>query len=107
MIAVFITLTDIIGMVLVFFGLDDFLILDAITSPIIAVYSISRKGGGWYNIVAGLLELIPYVGALPIRTIGFFLSLKGSPDKSQTPGADQDIKIKKPKGTIAAPQTSK
>ncbi len=95
----FIALTDALGILLVFFGLDDFLILDILTWPASALYFLyNGRSGSWYNTAANMLELIPYVGALPIRTVGFFLGLNSG--KKLPLSAVQDIKIRKPKGTI-------
>ncbi len=107
LIGAFIALTDAIGILLAFFGLDDFLVLDVITWPLTAIYFIYNKRGGWYNTAANLLELIPYVGALPIRTVGFLLGLKNGPKQDEAANAGQNVVVKKPKGTIAAPPTIK
>ena len=98
LLASFVALTDAIGVLLGLFGLDDFLILDIITWPVSVIYFTFNKGGGWYNLAANMLELIPYVGALPIRTAGFLMGLNSS--KTKPPDAPESIKIKKPKGTI-------
>ena len=66
----YIALTDIIGLIIVFFGLDDFWILDLLTFPITQLYFRMKGIGAEYDLSMNLLELIPYVGALPLRTIG-------------------------------------
>lgn len=67
----YIGLTDAVGLILVLFGLDDFFILDIMTFPVTQLYfrmkGISKAG---YDVAANLAELVPYIGALPIRTFG-------------------------------------
>lgn len=71
---VYIGATDIIGILLVFFGLDDFFILDILTFPVTQIYfRLKKVNKAGYDLVCNLLELIPYLGALPIRTLGVAL----------------------------------
>lgn len=87
----FVVFTDIVGIVLFFFGLDDFFILDIITLPITVFYFIMKGARGEYNLVANLLEIIPYLGAAPIRSIGFLIQIMKKGKKSAT-GARVDPK---------------
>ncbi|MEK7635898.1 MAG: hypothetical protein AAB405_02290 [Patescibacteria group bacterium] len=66
---------DAIGLLLVFFGLDDFWIIDILTFPITQFYfrMIGAKANA--DLITSLVELIPYVGALPIKSIGVNLTI--------------------------------
>lgn len=70
----YIALTDIVGVVLVLLALDDFFILDVLTFPVTQFYfrmkGVSRAG---LDVATNLLEAIPYIGALPLRTLGVIL----------------------------------
>jgi hypothetical protein len=68
-----IVLADTVEFILLFFGLDDFWISDAIAFPSTQIYLRMKGVRGTYSLVANLLELIPYLGDLPFRTIGFVL----------------------------------
>ncbi len=72
----YVFLLDFVGLILLvlnFFGIpaDDFGILDLLCFPVTQVYFRMREVSrlGW-DITTGLLELIPFVGNLPLRTIG-------------------------------------
>lgn len=62
--------TDVAGILLLLGGMDDFFILDLLTFPVTQVYFKIKGVKGNYALIANGLELIPYVGALPIRTVG-------------------------------------
>jgi len=64
-------LADGIELLLLFLALDDFWISDAIAFPLTQFYLRMKGVKGTASLVANLLELIPYVGWLPLRTIGF------------------------------------
>lgn len=70
----YVGLLDAIGLILVLFGLDDFFILDLLSFPVTQLYfrmkGVSRAG---LDLTTGLAELIPYVGSLPLRTIGVLI----------------------------------
>ena len=71
----FLLLTDIIGIVLVLFGLDDFFILDIVRFPITGFYywfKGLRMTSMW---ISNILETLPYVGALPNATIGWIITV--------------------------------
>ena len=72
-IAAWFAIADIIDIVLKFFALDDFWILDILTWPIAALYFKLKGVSQTYNTVCGALELVPYVGALPMRTFGIIM----------------------------------
>ena len=61
-------LADIVELVLVFFGLPDFWLPDIIAFPITQIYFRMKGVKGELAMVGNLLELIPYVSALPMRT---------------------------------------
>jgi hypothetical protein len=69
----YIAITDLAGMALVFLGLDDFFILDTMTFPVTQFYFRIKRVKGTADLIMNILELIPYVGALPLRTLGFAL----------------------------------
>jgi hypothetical protein len=69
----YVGITDIIGIILVLFGLDDFFILDVLTFPVTQLYFRMKGVRGMYDLIGNLLELIPYIGALPLRTIGVIM----------------------------------
>jgi hypothetical protein len=71
----YIGITDLIGIVLIFFALDDFFIIDALTFPVTQFYFRIKGVKGTADLISNILELIPYVGALPIRTIGLLITI--------------------------------
>ncbi len=71
----YVLIADIIGIALLLFGLDDFFILDILTFPVTQIYFRMKGVRAGYDLGAGLLELIPYVGALPIKTIGVLVTI--------------------------------
>ena len=66
---------DIIGLILICFGLDDFFILDILTFPVTQFYFRMKGVRSTYDLVASGLELIPYVGALPLKTAGVIATI--------------------------------
>jgi len=68
---------DLIGIFLLVFGLDDLGILDMMTSPITQVYFRVKGVRGDYDLFASGIELIPWVGGLPIKTVGVYITLRG------------------------------
>ncbi|MDP2696223.1 MAG: hypothetical protein Q8O87_03180 [bacterium] len=67
MIAVIIDAT---GIFLLFFALDDFFITDIFGLTMNGYFRIRKVNGAGYDLVASLLEVIPYLGALPFKTVG-------------------------------------
>ncbi len=63
-------LADLIGFLLIWIGADDFWILDVLTFPVTQFYFRIKGVQGNYALFASLLELIPYLGVLPILTLG-------------------------------------
>ncbi|MEK7481853.1 MAG: hypothetical protein AAB464_00320 [Patescibacteria group bacterium] len=66
---------DIVGLVLVFFGLDDFWIIDILTFPVTQFYFRMKGVKAGADLAASIVELIPYVGALPIKSIGMNITI--------------------------------
>ncbi len=60
---------DLVGLLLIFFALDDFGIIDILSFPVTQFYFRMKGIKATADLVGNLVELIPYVGALPIRTI--------------------------------------
>ncbi|HDH31260.1 MAG TPA: hypothetical protein ENH26_00610 [Candidatus Wolfebacteria bacterium] len=71
----YIGFTDLIGIILIFFGLDDFLILDLITFPVTQFYFRIKGVRSTYDLATNILECIPYLGALPMRTVGLIITI--------------------------------
>ena len=82
----YIGFTDLVGLVLIFFALDDFFILDILTFPVTQFYFRMKGVKGTADLISNGLELIPYLGALPIRTIGLIITiyLANHPEKMQS-----------------------
>ena len=80
---------DLLGLLLLFFGLDDFWIIDILTFPITQFYFRIKGVKAGADLIASLGELIPYVGALPIKTIGMNITiyLANHPEKNKIVGA--------------------
>lgn len=66
---------DLLGLLLLLFGLDDFWIIDILTFPITQFYFRMKGAKASADLVASMAELIPYVGALPIKSIGVNLTI--------------------------------
>jgi len=89
---------DSIGIILLFFGLDDFWITDFAAYSTIGLWILMRGGGfkkptatgveaaekaakiakrlKWFRLAAFIGELIPYVGALPLWTLLVYSELQ-------------------------------
>jgi hypothetical protein len=95
--------SDIIGMLLVLVGLDDFGIIDVLTWPVSGFYFRFKGVKGAYDLIGNIAELVPYVGALPVRTIGVLFTIWA--DRHPKAGAALTQKI----GVVqkAAPTISK
>ncbi|MBI2514807.1 hypothetical protein HYV91_01285 [Candidatus Wolfebacteria bacterium] len=85
----YIGFTDLLGIALVFIGLDDFWILDVLTFPVTQFYFRMKGVKAGADLASNILELVPYVGALPIRTIGLIITiyLANHPAKGNILGA--------------------
>lgn len=66
---------DLLGLLLLFFGLDDFWIIDILTFPITQFYFRIKGAKANADLIASLAELIPYVGALPIKSVGMNITI--------------------------------
>ncbi|MEK7212248.1 MAG: hypothetical protein AAB686_01050 [Patescibacteria group bacterium] len=66
---------DTIEALLLLFALDDFGISDAIAFPATQIYLKLRGVRGFYCLIGNCLELVPYLGALPLRTITFGVTM--------------------------------
>jgi hypothetical protein len=71
----YVAFTDAVGISLALVGLDDFFIIDALTFPVTQLYFRMRGIKGSYDLYGNVAELIPYVGALPIRTAGVLFTI--------------------------------
>lgn len=66
---------DTIGILLIFVGLDDFFILDAVRFPLSQFYIFMKGLKGTTTLIGNLLETIPYIGALPNSTICWLITI--------------------------------
>lgn len=94
-------LADIVELVLALFLLPDFWIPDIITFPITQIYFRMKGVRGDYALIGNLLELIPYVSALPMRTalVGAVIIIDRSPklkEKMEKARAVAGPKVVKP-----------
>lgn len=70
----FVGCVDLVGILLFVVGLDDFFLLDSLTAA--TQFYLRRKGlKATYDLAAGIVEMIPYVGALPLKTIGVIITI--------------------------------
>lgn len=75
LLVLFVGMADIIEIILVCFGLDDFWLSDIITGGAVGLYfGIKKAKSGW--IMGGwLFEALPYLGALPIKSIALWIAI--------------------------------
>jgi len=126
----FAVLSDAIGIVLVAFGVDDFFLLDVLNLlPIgwlMLMKSMPLREARAFLVGCGL-EILPYVGALPLLTVAMFINIrrynhpesaiaKVAEKAAGAAGIKRGVKggrvglegrapeIKSPVGTIPAPQ---
>ncbi len=71
----FLGLVDIVEMIPFLNFLGDFGITDAIVFPFSQIYLRMKGAHGTYMLVGNLLELVPVVGWMPIRTAGFIITV--------------------------------
>lgn len=71
----FLSLVDAVELAIVFFGFDDFWISDAIAFPATQIYLRWKGVKGLYSFIGNSVELIPYVGWFPTRTIAFVITV--------------------------------
>src|SRR3972149_2079295 len=67
-------LIDLIEVVIIFVGLDDFWILDLVASAIF-IYLFIKGVPAMRQLVCWVIELIPWLGALPLLTVGWGLTV--------------------------------
>ena len=93
----YIGFTDLIGLFLLFFALDDFFILDILTFPVTQFYFRIKGVKGTADLITNTAELIPYLGALPIRTVGLLITiyLANHPEKIKSIPAVKTLKMAK------------
>ncbi|MDD5696499.1 MAG: hypothetical protein PHO90_00805 [Candidatus Pacebacteria bacterium] len=82
----FAAVIDLIGIIIICFGLDDFGILDVVSGSVIGGWMLFRKGQvvnvkaqkkQIFRFLAGMgIEITPYLGALPAVTVITLLTLK-------------------------------
>ncbi len=70
----YVVIIDLIEVALLFFGLDDFFILDLAAAPV-GIWLFFRGVSSTRYAVMYILEFIPWVGDLPLLTIGFFATV--------------------------------
>jgi len=68
-------LADLIELILGLFLLPDFWIPDIIAFPVTQIYLRMKGVRGEYALMGNLAELIPYVSALPMRTITIIMTI--------------------------------
>jgi len=71
----FFIINDVVGIILIIFGLDDFFILDVLRFPLSQIYLRIKGVRGSYMLIGNILEAIPYIGALPNATICWFITV--------------------------------
>jgi hypothetical protein len=71
----FFFLPDLIEFILIFFGLDDFWLSDIYAFSSSQIYLALKGIKPTYALISNTLELIPYGGWLPLRTIGFTITV--------------------------------
>ena len=83
--------TDLVGFLLVFVGLDDFFLLDLLTFPVTQIYFRMKGVKGKLDLVMNALEVIPYVGFLPLRTIGVAYIIWKDRHQEEVVGAEEMV----------------
>ncbi len=73
----FVLIIDVVGLLLALVGVGEVVntILDIATFPVTQIYFRMKGVRAGYDLAAGLLELIPVVNALPLRTIGVLVTI--------------------------------
>lgn len=87
----FLILFDVLGMIIIFFGLDDFFIFD-ILNLLVNFYLAFRKVPATAYYICSLVEAIPYVGDLfPGFTIGFAMTIYFDRNPEQAKTIDKTV----------------
>ncbi|TSC64350.1 MAG: hypothetical protein G01um1014106_162 [Parcubacteria group bacterium Gr01-1014_106] len=71
----YLLMLDTVDVLLLLFGLDDFLITDMLAFPITQLYLRWMGVRGTYNLLGNMLEFVPYLGSLPLRTMSFIFTV--------------------------------
>lgn len=71
---IFFLIPDLIEAGLLLIGLDDFFLSDLYSLLSSQIYLRIKGVKTTYTLVTNCLELIPYFGALPLKTIGFLIT---------------------------------
>ena len=67
---------DLINIIIIFIGLDDFFILELISFPLYGLW-FHFKGGQWTHSLRGsIIEAVPYLGWLPFYTFFVYRAIK-------------------------------
>ena len=74
----YLALLDLVDVILLLVGADDFWITDVLSFPITQFYFFWKGARSTHNLVTNVLELLPYVGKLPWRTVGFLLTVRAT-----------------------------
>lgn len=104
----YLVIFDLIGVGLFFFGLDDLFILDAVRFPVTQLYLRFKGVKGTATLVGNILELVPYVGALPISTATWLITiyLDRNPEKMEMVSNLASAKLKKKRNPRAEQELS-
>lgn len=87
----FLILFDVLGMIIIFFGLDDFFIFD-ILNLLVNFYLAFRKVPATAYYICSAVEAIPYVGDIfPGFTIGFAMTIYFDRNPEQAKMVDQTV----------------
>lgn len=78
----YIGFTDLVGLIIVCFALDDVGIIDAFTFPVTQVYFRMKGVNANLDLIGNAAEVVPYIGALPLRTIACWLTMKAANNPS-------------------------
>ncbi len=74
----YIGFTDLVGILIVCFALDDVGIIDILTFPVTQFYFRMKRVNSNFDLVGNVVEVIPYIGALPIRTIVCWMTMQAA-----------------------------
>lgn len=70
----YVLIIDAVEVIITFAGFDDFWILDTLAAPVLLYFFVKGVNATRY-LATYILELIPYVGNLPLLTLGFILTI--------------------------------
>jgi len=94
-------LPDIIELALMFFLGDSWFLTDIFFWPAEQLYLYLKGIKGTYVLVGNILELIPFVGDLPIRTISFVLTVIAENNPKIKKVAEVASKVKQPQSNLS------